>query len=244
MAVRIINLIKGLVTLGDPVNDTLLGETSKEYPFVEYDKIYNDNRFRRLEIDGIIQIINLDAGAAPFYDSIWSGPDRFRLDKDHFWVDSSGLLRIKVGGDATFDTDGSVVGGAANEVRITGLNTAAMITYQAAYVSGNNVVSPTDASSATGTSISATFVGVYDGTAGTVLNCGKAEVQFDAALAPLPGQLAFLSIINAGQFSNSPPPAGSGSWSTKVGIIVDNTNYAFVQRCVIVLQPERTVFRP
>jgi hypothetical protein len=107
--VRITNLVKGAVTLGDPINDTLIGEEIKEYPFVEYDKLYNDQRFRKLINDGIILMVNPDPSLLPYYDSIWSGPSRFKLGTYHFWVDSGGLFRIK-NGDASFDTDGFIVG--------------------------------------------------------------------------------------------------------------------------------------
>lgn len=93
-----------------PVNDTLLPNHQKRYPYVEYDKLINNQTFVDLQNAGEIQIISLESGGVPVYDSAWNGPVRFRLGTYQFWVDATGALRMK-NGDATFDLDGTAVGG-------------------------------------------------------------------------------------------------------------------------------------
>lgn len=135
------------------------------------------------------------------------------------------------------------VTGAADQIIIDGLTTAAMSQYQAGYVSSNLTVTPTDCSSASGSYQKATFSGVYDNSAGEMVNAGKITVQFDAALTVAAGNPAILSYTNAGQFTNVPPAAGTGHYLTRAGIILDTTLYATVQRCVVLLQPERPIKR-
>ena len=86
---------------------------------------------------------------------------------------------------------------------------------------------------------------MYDTTAGELVNAGKIEVQFDAALAPAPvaGDPAILSWVNAGQFRNRPPAAGSGNFFTWAGVVLDASTYGANQRCIIVIQPGRPVQR-
>jgi len=134
---------------------------------------------------------------------------------------------------------------AADQIIVGGLTTAAMSQYQAGYVSANNTITPTDCSSATGTYLTATFAGVYDNVAGSMVNAGKIEVQFDAGLAPAPvaGDPAILSWNNSGQFRNRPPAAGSGNFFTWAGVVLDVSTYGANQRCTIVIQPSRPVQR-
>jgi hypothetical protein len=134
---------------------------------------------------------------------------------------------------------------AADQIILGGLTTAAMSQYQAGYVSANNTITPCDASTGTGTYLTATFAGVYDTTAGELVNAGKIEVQFDAALAPAPvaGDPAILSWVNNGQFRNRPPAAGSGHFFTWAGIVLDASTYGANQRCIIVIQPNRPIQR-
>jgi hypothetical protein len=240
VAVRITNLVKGLITLGDPINDTLQGEEIKEYRFVEYDSLVNDRRFVVLTKD-FIQIDNLDPGG--YYDSIWSGPNRFKLDQYHIWVDASGRVRIKFG-NATFTDDGDIVG-PQEQTRLTGLDTTAMSQYLAAFISNANVATPIDCSAATGSDLKATFAGVYSGLPGILIASGRADVKFDAALAPPPaaGEIAFLSYTTAGQFTNVAPLAGSGAWSSRGGIILDHTTYGTTQTCTILIQPSAPIHR-
>ena len=92
-----------------PVNDTLLPNHQKRYPYVEYDKLINNQTFIDLQAAGEIQIISLEGGAVPLYDSVWNGPARFRLGAFQLWVDGTGALRMK-NGDATGDLEGVVIG--------------------------------------------------------------------------------------------------------------------------------------
>jgi len=126
------------------------------------------------------------------------------------------------------------------ELKINGLDTSAMVQYQAGYVSADNTISPTDCSAATGSFKSATFVGVYNAVIGEVVNSGKVEVQFDAALVPAPvaGDPAILSWVNPGQFRNDVPIKNSNNFQTKAGIILDASNYGGNQRCVIIIDPD------
>lgn len=151
-------------------------------------------------------------------------------------------------GDGTGDADpyhthGS--SGSADQVVIDGLTTTAMSQYQAGYVSANNTVTPTDCSSGTGTYLTATFAGVYDNTAGEIVNAGKVEVQFDGSLTPAPvaGDPAILSWVNSGQFRNRPPASGSGNFWTWAGTVLDASTYGTNQRCVIIIQPNRPIQR-
>jgi len=151
-------------------------------------------------------------------------------------------------GDGTGDADPYHThssAAAADQVVIDGLTTTAMSQYQSGYVSANDTVSPTDCSSATGTYLTATFAGVYDNTAGEVVNTGQVEVQFDAGLSPAPvaGDPAILSWVNSGQYRNRPPAAGSGHFFTWAGIVLNASTYGASQRCMIVIQPSRPVKR-
>jgi len=154
---------------------------------------------------------------------------------------------IVFGGPASnadaYHTHASVA--SADQIIVGGLTTAAMSQYQSGYVSANNTITPTDCSSATGTYLTATFAGVYDGTANEIVNAGKIVVQFDAGLAPAPvaGDPAILSWNNAGQFRNRPPAVGSGDFFTWAGIVLDASTYAGTQRCTILIQPSRPVKR-
>jgi hypothetical protein len=132
-----------------------------------------------------------------------------------------------------------------NDLSVDGLITGAMAQYQAGYVSANNTISPTDCSSATGSFVSSTFAGVYDNIANEIVNVGKVEVQFDAALAPAPaaGDPAVLSWVNGGQFRNRPPLVGSGNWLTRAGIVLDASTYGVNQRCWILIQADRPIQR-
>lgn len=151
-------------------------------------------------------------------------------------------------GDGTGDADPYHThssAAAADQIVLDGLTTTAMSQYQAAYVSANDTVSPTDCSSGTGTYLTATFAGVYDGNAGEVVNTGKVEVQFDASLVPAPvaGDPAILSWVNNGQFRNRPPGSGSGNFWTWAGTVLDASTYGTNQRCVILIQPNRPIAR-
>ena len=134
---------------------------------------------------------------------------------------------------------------AADQIIIGGLTTTAMSQYLAGYVSANNTITPCDASTGTGSYLTATFAGVYDTTAGELVNAGKIEVQFDAALAPapVPGDPAILSWVNNGQFRNRPPAAGSGHYFTWAGVVLDASTYGTNQRCIVIIQPSRPIMR-
>jgi len=151
-------------------------------------------------------------------------------------------------GDGTGDADPYHTHGSAasaDQIVLDSLTTAAMSQYQAGYTSSDNTVSPTDCSSTSGTYLTATFTGVYDGVSGEMVNAGKVEVQFDTGLTPAPvaGDPAILSWVNTGQFRNRAPASGSGHFLTWAGVVLDASNYSTNQRCVVILQPNRPVKR-
>jgi hypothetical protein len=131
-------------------------------------------------------------------------------------------------------------GSASNQMTVTGLTTATVSQYYAVYISANNTVTHCDARDpVSGGSLTAsTFAGVYNGVAGEIIYRGKVEVQFEAALTPAAGDTAFLSWSIPGLFTNVAPTNGSKDFNTVVGTILDNTNYAGTQRCVILISPD------
>ena len=120
-------------------------------------------------------------------------------------------------------------------IRVPGITTAGITQYHAGYVSANNTILPTDCSLATGSVAKATFAGVFDGAAGTMITDGIVEVQFDNGLGCAAGDLVALSWTNPGHFTNNIVGGGVGTFLTRIGVILDNTNYAASDRCVILL---------
>ena len=114
-------------------------------------------------------------------------------------------------------------------------NTAAMAKGQASYVSADDTFTPTDASTGTGTFQTATFAGVYAGVDGQIITNGIVEVLFDGGLGVVAGDPALLSWVNAGQFRNGPPGAGSGHFNALVGEVVNASLYGATGRAVITI---------
>ena len=109
MAVRITNQVETRLYLSSPINDYLSSRQTRDFSFVPYDDVVNEPSIAQLEDEGKIIIQDLDA-ALPYYDSVWTGPNKFRLGTNHIWVDALGSMRMKIGGDATHDLDGVVIG--------------------------------------------------------------------------------------------------------------------------------------
>jgi hypothetical protein len=131
-------------------------------------------------------------------------------------------------------------GTASNTFVVSGMTTAAVSQYYACYISANNTVAHCDArdTGAGGSYQKATFAGVYGGTSGEIVVGGKVEVQFEAALTVAAGDPAFLSWSTVGLFTNVPAANGSKDFQTLVGTILDTTNYAGSQRCVVLINAQ------
>lgn len=108
MGVRITNLLMtSPVGLPNPVDDNLGPRQTKDYQYVEYDKLTNDYRIRDLLTKNIIRIVNLDEVID--YVSEWDQEPKLRLGGYTYWVDATGALRQKFG-EPTHDLDGVIIG--------------------------------------------------------------------------------------------------------------------------------------
>lgn len=247
MAVRITSLVNYLLNVPGPIEALFEARETRDYPFIEWDSVVNDKRIDNLIKTGKIVVKDLEELTTE-YVSEWDKDPKLELGGYTYWVDTTGALRQKLG-NPTHDLDGVVIGpGAAtkNVLNIDGLITAAMVQYQAGYISANNTIAPTDCSSATGTFQSATFAGVYNNVSGEIVNRGKVEVRFDTGLTtpvPAAGQPAILSWLTNGQFRNKPPALKSGDYLTHAGTILDASNYLVNQRCLIILNPDTPIQR-
>ena len=133
---------------------------------------------------------------------------------------------------------------AENELTVDGLTTATLNQYEACYVSANNTVLATDCSVATGTFLTATTAGVYNGNAGEIVYAGKVEVQFETGLTLIAGEIANLSWTTAGYYTNLVPTNGSKNFQTKAGIILDTSLYVNpTWRCVMLIQPAKPILK-
>jgi hypothetical protein len=152
---------------------------------------------------------------------------------------------IASGNVEIINVDASTTEASDEEVLLFQQDTSAMSGLEAGYVSANNIWSPADASSATGTFRSATFGGVFLGTPNLIVVGGTVPARFDGGLIPIPvaGDPVFLSWVSSGQFRNRPPTLNSGHWLTRVGIVLDASLYAAASRCTIVLQPDTALKR-
>lgn len=241
-------LLTKQVSLPFPMSDNLLPLETKQYQYVEFDEVMNDARVLHLIAVQAITVKSLDPldQEVVFADG-WDEEPKLTLGPYKIWVDALGNYRMHFG-EPSSDLDGVIIGPSASstaedQLAITGLDTSAMGDNQAAYVSSDLTVSPTDCSRTTGTFLTATFAGVYIGIPGKIVNVGKAVVRFDAGLSPAPvaGEVANLSWVNAGQFRNDAPQTGLKDFMTKAGIILDASTYATTQTCTILLQPAKPI---
>jgi hypothetical protein len=152
---------------------------------------------------------------------------------------------IGAGNIEIINLDASSTEASDEEVLLFQQDTSAMTSLEVGYVSANNIWSPTNASSASGTFFTAIFGGVFLGTPNQIIVGGTVPVRFDGGLAPAPvaGDPVFLSWLFSGQLRNRPPALNSGHWLTRVGIVLDASLYAAVSRCTIILQPDTPLKR-
>ena len=109
MAVRITNLLlTSPISLPNPVDDNLRPRQTKEYPYIECDKLLNDQRIVDLVNKDVILVECLDDATGDFV-SQWNLEPKLRLTPYVFWVDALGFFRMK-NSNPTFDLDGVVIG--------------------------------------------------------------------------------------------------------------------------------------
>lgn len=126
----------------------------------------------------------------------------------------------------------------------SGFTTTAMTAGQAGYISGANVVTPTD----NATLAKARIVGVYTGVAGQMQVGGVVPAVLFTTAGGAPANGAPVFLANAG---DDGPPNGVGKFtatapttgeaSAEVGICIDNSNYAGSKTAKILLQPKSVV---
>lgn len=153
----------------------------------------------------------------------------------------SGISITNAGGSITIAATGGAA--ATDTVDLTGVDTSALSTGLAGYVSANDVLSLTDATAAAST---IGFVGVYNGTTNTVDGFGKSPVvQFTTAGgSPAAGGPVYLALATddtntgAGKFTaTAPDPSIALSVSYQVGICLNNSNYASLKTAKVWLFP-------
>jgi hypothetical protein len=137
------------------------------------------------------------------------------------------------------------IGGSATSVIDTTLTTAAMTASgQAAYISANDTVSPTNNSAIA----SARFYGFFTGTAGQVQVAGMvaSALMTTAGGSPAPGAPVFLAATTddagtgAGKLTATAPVA-LGSVIQEVGICRSNDNYAVLKTAKVLIQPKAVI---
>jgi hypothetical protein len=112
MPVQVRSRVNYLLNVPGPIEVLFEPRQTIVFPYIEYDSVINDERIQELIYDERIEVLSLEPGNPPLYNSEWFGPVKFRLGSYQIWVDSLGKLRIKFG-DAISDFDGSEVGAGA-----------------------------------------------------------------------------------------------------------------------------------
>jgi hypothetical protein len=125
----------------------------------------------------------------------------------------------------------------ASAVVTPGWNTSAMSTGLCGYVSGADVVSPTDATSLS----SAIFAGVYAGTPGKMVEAGRTYIAVTTASGmPANDDPLYLALATddggtaAGKVSKTPPLV-AGQWVAPVAICRNNAQYGVDGTVLVVI---------
>lgn len=144
----------------------------------------------------------------------------------------------------------TLIGSSPAQIQLFGLNTAAMAASgQYGYVSAPSTVSPTDALAIA----SSIVLGVYESLPGTMIvggTVGDAEMT-TAGGSPANGAQVYLAASTeeaaaAGKLTAAPYRIGTavgaftpaaGNVQARVGICIDNSNYAALKTCVVYFQP-------
>lgn len=109
MSVRVTNHTAGPLSVPGPLNRVLRPGETRDFPYVLYDEMANDERFITLMNAGSITMENTDAAAS--FSSLWNGEFPMRMGTYHLWI-AGGQLRFK-NGMATSAGDGTVVNAGA-----------------------------------------------------------------------------------------------------------------------------------
>lgn len=134
-------------------------------------------------------------------------------------------------------------GVATSTLVATGLTTTGLASGDAGYISANNTLSKTDAT----TIATARFFGVNTGTAGSMVTDGTATFKFTTdGGSPNPGDPVYLALLSedtntgAGKLTATAPSAAL-EVVYEVGIVVDNSLYAGSKTCVVLIQPKMPI---
>jgi len=169
---------------------------------------------------------------------VWNG-----LSWVVFPAGTSGYV-ITSNGPGTLPTYQIVAGGAGGDGdTITGQTTAGLTDGDLCYVSANSTWLKARSD---GSRQQATLAGAFAGTSGSVLISGRlASAKFTTAGGtPTPGLEVYLAAnaddggAGAGKLTGVQPSSG---YATVAGVCLDNTNYAGLKTCIVLLNPQSPI---
>jgi hypothetical protein len=134
-------------------------------------------------------------------------------------------------------------GGAANQVKESGLTTTGLSSGDIGYISGDNTLSKTDASTASSSEV----YGVNAGTAGEMVVSGIVDVNCTTENgSPNPGDPVWLAPASldsgtAAGKATSACPDTAGQFAVELGVCQDDSNYAGSKTCKINLNPKAPI---